>query len=54
MMEDLNMDGNEAMADRIVFETEEQNNFQAEVYFYMQEHGCDEKTAVKAVEPLYR
>lgn len=35
-------------------ETEEQNSFWADVYYYMQEHKCDEKTAVKAIEPLYK
>lgn len=34
-------------------ETEEQNNFWADVYYYMQENKCDEETAIKAIEPLY-
>lgn len=35
-------------------ETEEQNSFWADVYYYMQEHQCDEKSAIKAVESSYR
>lgn len=48
------MDGNLAMANHILFETEEENNFKADVYYYMQENNCDEETAIKAIEPLYR
>ena len=47
------MDGNLAMANSVIYETEEENNFKADVYYYMQEHGCDEETAVKAIAPLY-
>ena len=42
------------MADSQVFETEEENNFKADIYYYMQQNNCDEKTAIKAIEPLYR
>jgi hypothetical protein len=35
-------------------ETEIENNFWADVYYYMQEHNCDKETAIKAIEPLYR
>ena len=45
------MDGN---YDPIQDETEEQNNFWADVYYYMHEHKCDEKTAIKAIESIYR
>ena len=34
-------------------ETEKENNFWADVYYYMIEHNCDEQTAIKAIEPIY-
>lgn len=37
----------------ICCETEDQNSFWADVYAYMQENKCDEKTAIKAIEPSY-
>lgn len=35
-------------------ETEEENSFWADIYYYMKENNCDEETARKAVEPLYK
>lgn len=48
------MDGNLAMVDKIVNETESENNFWADVYYYMEENKCDEKTAIKFIGPLYK
>lgn len=45
------MDGN---YDSIQDESEKQNNFWAYVYYFMQENKCNEQTAIKVIEPLYR
>ncbi|MFA1510021.1 hypothetical protein ACDN41_12395 [Priestia aryabhattai] len=47
------MEGNMSMANHLMNETEEQNNFWADVYYYMEENNCDKETAMKAIEPLY-
>jgi hypothetical protein len=35
-------------------ETEDENSFWADVYYYMKENNCDDQTAIRAVEPSYR
>jgi hypothetical protein len=35
-------------------QSEEESNFWADVYYYMQENNCDEKTAIQVIEPLYK
>lgn len=46
------MDGNLAMANHILYESEEVNEFMMAVIDYMEEHDCDEETAIKAIESL--
>jgi hypothetical protein len=48
------MDGNLAMASKIVNETEDENNFWADVYHYMEKHKCDKETAINKVAEIYK
>ena len=35
-------------------ESEEENSFKADVYYYMQEHNCSKEIAEEEVEKLYK
>lgn len=35
-------------------ETEDENSFWADVYYYMEEKKCDEETAINAVTEIYK
>ncbi|WP_187442738.1 hypothetical protein [Rossellomorea vietnamensis] len=48
------MDGNLAMADQYLYETEEINNFWADVYHHMEEYQCTEKEAIDVVRKIYK
>lgn len=43
-----------AMANPIVNETEEENSFWMDVYYYMEDTNCDKASAVKAIEAMYK
>lgn len=47
------MDGNLAMADHIVWETELGNNIGMDIVTYMEQHGVSRVEAEKAILPLY-
>ncbi|OTQ87628.1 hypothetical protein BG31_08950, partial [Bacillus subtilis subsp. subtilis] len=47
------MDGNLAMADYIVWETELGNNIGMDIVTYMEQHGVSRGEAEKAILPLY-
>jgi hypothetical protein len=34
-------------------ESEEENGFWGDVYFYVEENKCDKETAMKAIETIY-
>lgn len=46
------MDGNLEMARHLLEETEEENNYWCDVYYYMEENDCDKETAMKAINTL--
>lgn len=47
------MDGNLAMADHIVWETELGNSIGMDIVTYMEQHGVSRIEAEKAILPLY-
>ncbi|WP_423734328.1 hypothetical protein ACO9S3_08360 [Bacillus velezensis] len=47
------MDGNLAMADHIVWETELGNNIGMDIVTYMEQYGVSRIEAEKAILPLY-
>ncbi|GLZ63232.1 MULTISPECIES: hypothetical protein [Bacillus amyloliquefaciens group] len=47
------MDGNLAMADHIVWETELGNNIGMDIVTYIEQHGVSRGEAEKAILPLY-
>lgn len=48
------MDGNLAMANHLVNETEDENSFWADVYHYMKENDCNEESAIEVITAQYK